>query len=268
VALYRDIPALPQEKYLTVFRPLAPECYKVQFTVGADTIEKLRRAQDLLRHRVPIGDVAIVFDRALTVLLEHLEKTKLATTEHPRASRDHAQGSRNIPAAVRRQVWARDEGRCAFVGTCGRCTERGFLEFHHVRPYAAGGKAVVANIELRCRAHNQHEADLFVRGQAPPVVREYASAYGFRGTRSGPSGMRATTRATAQAVGASSPILRIAYPVGSSSRREVPLFTAGRKQIAEFGRQHSAERQVVREDASTLRRHRTYLVDPTGASWK
>jgi hypothetical protein len=92
-------------------RPLAPERYKVQFTVGSDTLEKLRRVQDLLRHRVPTGDVAAVFDRALTVLLEHLEKAKIATTEHPRASRGHTQRSRNIPAAVRRQVWARDEGR-------------------------------------------------------------------------------------------------------------------------------------------------------------
>jgi hypothetical protein len=163
---------------VALLRPLAPERYKVQFTVGADTIEKLRRAQELLRHRVPTGDVAVVFDRALTVLLEQLEKTKAATTEHPRASRGAAQGSRRIPAAVRRQVWARDGGRCAFVGACGRCTERGFLEFHHVRPYAAGGEATVTNIELRCRAHNQYEAELFVRGEAPPVVREDLSVYG------------------------------------------------------------------------------------------
>jgi hypothetical protein len=55
-------------------------------------------------------------------------------------------------------VWARDEGRCAFVGEAGRCTERGFLEFHHVAPYAAGCDARVETIALRCRAHNQYEA--------------------------------------------------------------------------------------------------------------
>ena len=39
--------------------------------------------------------------------------------------------------------------------------ETAFLEFHHVVPYADGGAATVANIELRCRAHNQYEASLF-----------------------------------------------------------------------------------------------------------
>jgi hypothetical protein len=62
---------------------------------------------------------------------------------------------------VKRQVWKRDEGRCAYIGREGRCTERGFLEYHHVQPYAAGGAATTANIELRCRAHNGYEASLF-----------------------------------------------------------------------------------------------------------
>ena len=55
----------------------------------------------------------------------------------------------------------RDDGRCAFVGSRGRCAERGFLEFHHVVPFAAGGVADTQNIELRCRAHNNFEAQLF-----------------------------------------------------------------------------------------------------------
>ena len=28
------------------------------------------------------------------------------------------------------------------------------LEYHHRHPFAAGGKATLENIELRCRAHN------------------------------------------------------------------------------------------------------------------
>jgi hypothetical protein len=42
-----------------------------------------------------------------------------------------------------------------------RCSERSFLEYHHVLPYAVGGEATVANIQLRCRAHNGYEADVF-----------------------------------------------------------------------------------------------------------
>jgi hypothetical protein len=32
---------------------------------------------------------------------------------------------------------------------------------HHVVPVAAGGAADATNIELRCRAHNLYEAELF-----------------------------------------------------------------------------------------------------------
>jgi hypothetical protein len=66
---------------------------------------------------------------------------------------------------VRRAVWQRDGGRCAFIGRDGRrCDARGFVEFHHVKPFAAGGEASVANIELRCRPHNQYEADVYFAG--------------------------------------------------------------------------------------------------------
>lgn len=107
--------------------PLAPERYKVQVTVSKETHDKLRRAQDLLRHTIPSGDLALVIDRALTVLLQELEKAKAAVTERPRTARLAPPSSRHVPAAVRRAVWARDSGRCAFLGNAGRCTETGFL---------------------------------------------------------------------------------------------------------------------------------------------
>ena len=143
-----------------VVKPLAPERYKVQFTVTAEAHTKLRRAQDLLRHQVPDGDIAAVVDRALTLLVADLERKKLAQTDRPRESRQPMIASRHIPAAVKRAVWARDGGQCAFVGRLGRCTERGFLEFHHVVPYAHGGEATVENTQLRCRTHNAYEAQL------------------------------------------------------------------------------------------------------------
>jgi len=50
----------------------------------------------------------------------------------------------------------------------------GFLAFHHVRPFADGGPPTEENIELRCRAHNQYEADLFFG--AALTVRECSPA--------------------------------------------------------------------------------------------
>jgi len=150
-------PPTPPPRLVT---PLAPDRYQIRFTASARTCEKLRLAQDLLRHAVPDGDPAEVFDRALTALLEQLARRKFAATDRPRSSRGPSPNSRNIPARVKRAVMARDAGRCAFVAHDRRCGERAFLEFHHVFPYARGGQPTVSNIQLRCRAHNDYEAEL------------------------------------------------------------------------------------------------------------
>ncbi|HEX2340645.1 MAG TPA: HNH endonuclease [Vicinamibacterales bacterium] len=82
-----------------------------------------------------------------------------------------------MPAAVKREVWTRDSGRCAFIGARGRCHETGFLELHHVVPYARGGPAVADNIELRCAAHNAHEAELCFGPRQPALMRQTAPLY-------------------------------------------------------------------------------------------
>ena len=151
-------PGLPPPRP-AVIAPLASDRFKVQITITRETHDKLRRVQDLLRHQVPNGDPAVVFDRALTLLLQDLERKAPALTNRPRPGRPATRGSRYVPAAVRREVWKRDGGRCAFVGNAGRCPERGFIEFHHVVPFADGGRATVENLQLRCRAHNAYEAE-------------------------------------------------------------------------------------------------------------
>ena len=117
--------------------------------------------QDLLRHRVPNGDPTVIFERAITLLLEDLEKKRIAVTDRPRATTTAGKRSRHIPAEIRRTVWARDDGRCRFEGPQGRCTETGLLEFHHVVPYADGGATTADNLELRCAAHNRYEAQQY-----------------------------------------------------------------------------------------------------------
>lgn len=173
-------PKLPAPARPTVVSPLTPERYKVQFTVSKETYDKLRRVQDLMRHRIQNGDPAAIFDRALTALLSELERTKLAAAKQPRNTTATSAMSRHVPAAVKRAVWARDGGRCAFVGTHGRCSETGFLEFHHRVPYADGGETSIENLEMRCRAHNAYEAERYF-GRGQPLFR--ASSAASRGRR-------------------------------------------------------------------------------------
>jgi hypothetical protein len=208
-----------------VVEPLAPQQYRVQFTASAETYDKLRLAQDLLRHQIPDGDVGQIMDRALSVLLEALAKQKFAatnrsrpsgaesqsegtdrhaapeparehpdrgstqdsppedtnrsnSTERPKGTKGAGGRSRHIPAEVKRKVWLRDSGRCAFVAANGRrCAERAFLEFHHVEPFSVGGEATVENIELRCRAHNGYEAEVFFSRSLSLTLGEASSAY-------------------------------------------------------------------------------------------
>ena len=151
--------------------PLAPDRYKLQLTISGDTLERLRLAKDMLAHAIPSGDDAAVVDRALTALLAELAKKKFGDPRRPatgEASVPHLSAParkpapRTPPAAVKRAVWVRDLGRCAFVGTGGhRCNERRFVEFHHVDPYALGGEASVDGIQLRCRRHNDYEGRLY-----------------------------------------------------------------------------------------------------------
>jgi HNH endonuclease len=169
---------IPPPARPAVLTPIAAQRYKVQFTVDAETYGKLQRAQALLRHVVPSGDLPTIFNRALTLLVAELERTKLSATRRGvRPSRPSADGSRHIPAAVKRAVWARDGGRCRFVGSHGRCAEQGGLEFHHVVPFAEGGTATVENIELRCRSHNKYEAEQWF---GPLVVRDVQMCYSVR----------------------------------------------------------------------------------------
>jgi hypothetical protein len=181
-SIVRKLPVVPQVHVPAVAAPVAPrppeikplasERYKVQCTVSRETYDKLRAVQDLLRHTIPNGDLSAILDRALTLLLADLSRTKFASTDRPRGGGTSSSRTRHISAAVKRDVWARDGGRCAFQGEQGRCGETGFLEFHHVVPYADGGETALDNLELRCRAHNQYEADLWSGTSRAPVARE------------------------------------------------------------------------------------------------
>jgi hypothetical protein len=150
-----------------IVRATAPERYRVQFTIGAETHERLRRLQALLRREVPDGDPGAIFDRALALLLEKVENAKLGAATKPRPNppirprTDKSVPSRYVPRAVKRGACRRDTGQCGFVSSTGRrCSERTFLEFHHVQAYAKQGPATVGNISLRCWRRNQHEAEL------------------------------------------------------------------------------------------------------------
>jgi hypothetical protein len=157
------VPPPPVHRPRPAVTPLAPDRYQITFTGSGETRDMLELAKDMLRHAVPNADTAEVMNRALRALLEDLARKKFGATKRPasRGETRSAEGSRYLAASLKRAVWIRDRGRCGFMAASGlRCSARGFLEFHHVVPYAKGGKGTVENIALRCRPHNGYEADL------------------------------------------------------------------------------------------------------------
>jgi 5-methylcytosine-specific restriction endonuclease McrA len=159
--------------------PLPPPTYEVRFTASATLRAKLERATDLMRHANPSGDVGVVVERALDLLIAKLEKERLGKTERPRKQARAAKPGR-AARAVRREVFARDGEQCTFVSEAGeQCPARTLLELDHVEPRALGGADDAANLRVRCRAHNRlHAERIFGRERVARAIyfrqRKYA----------------------------------------------------------------------------------------------
>ncbi len=160
--------------------PLAPQRFALQLTMSQEAHDQLRYAQSLLG-KTSAADLPEVIARALDALVSGLEKQKFAKTNRPRTKtrRSSSQNPRHIPAHVKNAVWERDGGRCAFVSENGtRCPACTRLEFDHVIPVAKGGESTISNLRLRCRAHNQYEAECTFGASFMANKREDARRHG------------------------------------------------------------------------------------------
>src|SRR5262249_9136962 len=129
VANAGSVPAQPvPERVETRGRvsPLSARSYALQATIDSATQDYVRRAQDLVRHEIPSGDVAQVLKLALKEFVTRREKRKFAATDRPRSPRPTtSKDPRHVPARIKRAVWKRDGGQCTFVSETGhRCEAR------------------------------------------------------------------------------------------------------------------------------------------------
>jgi len=158
--------------------PTASNRYRLHITLEDATFERMRRVQTLLRRQIPDGDPATLFDRGLVLLEKEAERAAFGATQRARATskpirfKTDSTSSTYIPRPVKRAVWRRDGGRCAFVSLEGRrCAERAYLEYHHIHPSALGGPPTAENVSLRCRRHNDYERELVFGPRALPGTR-------------------------------------------------------------------------------------------------
>ncbi|HEU4366151.1 MAG TPA: HNH endonuclease signature motif containing protein, partial [Candidatus Krumholzibacteria bacterium] len=145
----------------------------VQFLASEELMAKYEQVKALLSHSHPDA----TFVEVLEVLLgEYLERHSPEARQRRREVRRVAaqpsakaggkfstvgaggngtrdpRATRHVPAAVRDEVFVRDEAQCTYVAPGGtRCESRHALEIDHIRPFAAGGTHDPSNLRLlRC----------------------------------------------------------------------------------------------------------------------
>jgi 5-methylcytosine-specific restriction endonuclease McrA len=134
--------------------PLTADLRRLHVTVSAKFVEKLEAARAALSHARPSGSMEEVLEAGLDALLQQHAKRK-GLVERPRRQSRPSKAD-HVPAAVRRAVWTRDEGRCQWpLESGGLCGSTLRVEFDHVVPLARGGPSTEANVRLLCKMHNQ-----------------------------------------------------------------------------------------------------------------
>jgi hypothetical protein len=163
-------------------QPLTSDLRRLHVTVSKRFMEKLEAARDALSHSHPGADVETILEAGLDLVIERAAKRK-GLVKRPRAQAKPVADDgdpRRIPAAVRREVFLRDGGRChwptADGGICGS-THR--VELDHIIPVGRGGGPTVDNLRVLCHGHN----DVAAR-------KVYGGAWMDRFSRRGNSGDR------------------------------------------------------------------------------
>src|SRR4051812_20336004 len=92
--------------------PVAEDAFRLQMSISREFRDEVREAQDLLRHRVPDGDLAKIFRAALRLLVAEVKKERFALGPKPRSTGDTSveTDSRHVPDAMKRAVYERDGG--------------------------------------------------------------------------------------------------------------------------------------------------------------
>jgi hypothetical protein len=155
--------------------PLTGELSRLHITVSRQFLEKLEAARSALSHTRGGASTASILEAGLDLVLKQNAKRK-GLTDRPRNKRRVQSESRTtgekarpneeaknrlstkpgaISAAVKRDVWIRDKGRCQWpLESGGICGSTWRVGLDHVLPRALGGTSTAGNHRVLCRVHN------------------------------------------------------------------------------------------------------------------
>jgi 5-methylcytosine-specific restriction endonuclease McrA len=159
-------------------RAVSDTLSELKCLVNDETLEVLKKIRGLLAHKHPDLSMGELLSLTAKLALEQLDPgkepkrkrsskvlrtAKPAPEVKPQGKAEPSQGCRDatparevkryIPAAIRRQVWRRAQGKCTLCGSLNR------PQIDHITPLAIGGSNELENLRILCFHCNQREAD-------------------------------------------------------------------------------------------------------------
>ena len=140
-----------------ITKPITENLVEIRFTVSNEEAGLIQKLLDLTSHKN--------FTRKYDKLFLDLVRAEIQ--KHEKEAAPHGPDkvkvqklnrlSRYVPAAIKRQVWQRDQAQCQYIDplTKKRCEARHGVQIDHIKRYADGGQHLAANLRLYCGAHNR-----------------------------------------------------------------------------------------------------------------
>ncbi len=148
---------------------LSENLTELKFVIDAETKAKMDELKLWMSHQNPTMTQAEFFKIMVEKLHGQMAKKKMfadssgqkitqSTSDAETGTSAAKNRSRNIPSAVKRQVWQRDQGCCQYVNaqTRKKCGSRYQVQFDHVHPFRHLGDHSAENLRLLCGKHNRY----------------------------------------------------------------------------------------------------------------
>jgi hypothetical protein len=151
----------PEVHFKEKSKTVSPTKVELTFFADVELQSILEKIRGVLSHKLEQG--------TLTEVIAHMAKEFWAIidpgrepkkTRSPQSVTAQKVHTDTIPAAIKRAIWKRDDGCCAFTNQTGKkCGSRHRVQFdHYPTPHALGGPSTEQNLRLACFQHNARHA--------------------------------------------------------------------------------------------------------------
>ena len=148
---------------------------ELRFGVSEEIMQMLKRAQDIVSQNTKApANYEETLKELLTEFLQRkdpLEKAKRNSRpkinasasvpdrrfENTQQKHRPVQNSRYIPAALKHNIYMRDNGQCRHMNNGKRCENRRWIDIHHIKPLSLGGMTTEQNLITLCSAHHKQQ---------------------------------------------------------------------------------------------------------------